>query len=117
MLGGAGQVLAIEPPRRRSDRPWLCARRIGVESSEDELVLFVDVDTILVPVATRILVEQLQNGRWDLLSGVTRYDMPTAGERATVPGFALLLLGFRADLVVGADRRPAGPDGLRRTAR
>jgi hypothetical protein len=108
LLGGAGQVLAIEPPP--DDRSAVAvARRIGVESSEDELILFVDVDTILVPVATRILVEQMQNGRWDLLSGVTRYDMPTTRERATVPGFALLLLGFRpiwwSALTAG---RPAG---------
>ena len=94
LLGGSGQVLAIEAPAPgEPGREW--ARRIGAESTEDELVLFVDVDTFLVPVATRILVEQMQDGRWDLLSGVTRYDMPTAGERAAVPGFALLLLGFR----------------------
>jgi 4-hydroxybenzoate polyprenyltransferase len=94
MLGGAGQVLGIEPPPDGRTALDL-ARRTGAESSEDELVMFVDVDTILLPVATRILVEQMQTGRWDLLSGVTRFEMPTAGERATVPGFALLRLGFR----------------------
>ncbi len=114
MLGGAGQVLAIEPPP--DDRSAVAvAHRIGVESSEDELILFVDVDTILVPVATRILVEQMQNGRWELLSGITRYDMPTAGERATVPGFALLLLGFRpiwwSALTAGRPARTAFADG------
>jgi 4-hydroxybenzoate polyprenyltransferase len=123
MLGGAGQVLSTEPPvDDRTGRDH--ARRIGVESSEDELVLVIDVDTILVPVATRILVEQLQNGRWDLLSGVTRYEMPTAGERAAVPGFALLLLGFRAiwwsALTAGRPARTAFASGslmlLRRDA-
>ena len=113
MLGGSGQVISIEPPA--DDRVARArARRIGAETSGDELVLFVDVDTILVPVATRILVEQMQNGRWDLLSGVTRFDMPTVGERAAVPGFALLLLGFRpiwwSALTAGRPARTAFAD-------
>ncbi len=94
ILGGAGRVIAAPPrPDGWTARSWRCSA--GIQASDGDLVMFVDVDTILVPVASRILVEQLENGRWDLLSGVTRYDMPTAGERAGVPGFALLLLGFR----------------------
>ena len=94
ILGGAGQVIVAPPtPDDWTERSW--ARWTGVQASQGDLVLFVDVDTILVPVATRLLVEQLENGRMGLLSGVTRYDMPTVGERAAVPGFAMLLFGFR----------------------
>jgi 4-hydroxybenzoate polyprenyltransferase len=93
ILGGAGRVIVAPPtPEDWSASNW--ARWIGVQATEGDLVLFVDVDTIPVPVATRLLVEQLENGRWDLLSGVPRYDMPTVGERAAVPGFAMLLFGF-----------------------
>lgn len=94
ILGSAGRVIVAPPtPDGWYAKNW--ARWIGVQATDGDLVLFVDVDTILVPVATRLLVEQLEHGRWDLLSGVTRYDMPTASERAAVPGFAMLLFGFR----------------------
>jgi hypothetical protein len=86
-------VVAPPTPEGWSTSNW--ARWIGVQATDGDLVLYVDVDTILVPVATRLLVEQLENGRWDLLSGVPRYDMPTTGARAAVPGFAMLLFGFR----------------------
>lgn len=93
ILGSAGRVIVAPPtPEDWSGKNWACW--IGVQATTSDLVLFVDVDTILVPVATRLIVEQLENGRWDLLSGVTRFDMPTAGERAAVPGFAMLLFGF-----------------------
>ena len=94
ILGGAGYVIAAPPtPDGWIPRNW--ARWTGVQESQGDLVLFLDVDTLLVPVATRIIVEQLEERRWDLLAGLTRDAMPTAGERAAVPGFALLRLGFR----------------------
>ena len=94
-------------PRRRRVRHRGAARRPmdgprgtghagpGSRQSQGDLVLFLDVDTLLVPVAARIIVEQLEERRWDLLSGLARDEMPTAGERAAVPGFALLRFGFR----------------------
>ncbi len=94
ILGGAGYVIAARPtPDGWTPRNW--ARWTGVQESQGDLVLFLDVDTLLVPVAARIIVEQLEERRWDLLSGVARDEMPTAGERAAVPGFALLRFGFR----------------------
>jgi 4-hydroxybenzoate polyprenyltransferase len=94
ILGSAGTVIVAPPrPDEWTERSW--ARWTGVQASQGDLILFVDVDTILVPVATRLLVEQLENAAWGLLSGVTRYDMPTVGERAAVPGFAMLLFGYR----------------------
>ncbi len=94
ILGGAGYVIAAPPtPDGWVRRNW--AHWTGVEQSQGDLILFLDVDTLVVPVATRIIVEQLEERRWDLLSGLTRDEMPTTGERATVPGFALLRFGFR----------------------
>jgi 4-hydroxybenzoate polyprenyltransferase len=94
ILGGAGYVIAAPPtPDGWTPRNW--ARWTGVQESQGDLVLFLDVDTLLVPVAARIIVEQLEERRWDLLAGLARDEMPTAGERAAVPGFALLRYGFR----------------------
>ena len=94
ILGGAGYVIAA-PPTPEGWTPLNWARWTGVQQSQGDLVLFLDVDTLLVPVAARIIVEQLEERRWDLLSGIARDEMPTSGERAAVPGFALLRLGFR----------------------
>ncbi len=92
-LGRAGTVIKAPPrPPGWTARSW--ARHVGVETATTDLVLFVDADTHLVPVAARILVEQFQLGRYELLSGVPGYDMPTRAERAAVPGFPLLLFGF-----------------------
>ena len=66
---------------------------------------------MLVPVATRILVEQLQSRRLDMLSGLTRYGMPTRTERIAVPGHPLLLFGFVPIWLHGLTR-----GRLRRTA-
>jgi 4-hydroxybenzoate polyprenyltransferase len=93
LLGGAGQVVVAPPkPDDWTGKGWAC--QVGADAATTDLVMFVDADTILVPVATRILVEQLERRRLDLLSGLTRSAMPTAGERAAVPGFPLLLFGF-----------------------
>jgi 4-hydroxybenzoate polyprenyltransferase len=114
ILGGAGRVMTAPPmPDDWTERSW--ARWTGVQASQGDLVLFVDADTVLVPVAARLLVEQLENAGWGLLSGVPRFDMPTAGERAAVPGFAMLLFGFRpiwlSALTGGRPPRVAFADG------
>ncbi len=61
--------------------------------------------------AIRILVEQLQSRRLDMLSGLTRYGMPTRTERIAVPGHPLLLFGFVPIWLHGLTR-----GRLRRTA-
>ena len=93
LLGGAGRVLvAPEVPEGWTGKAWAC--QVGANAATGDLILFVDADTALVPVSVRILVEQLEARRLDLLSGLTRDDLPTRTERAGVPGFALLLFGF-----------------------
>ena len=93
LLGGLGQVIvAPEKPPGWTGKNWAC--HVGANASSGDLLLFVDADTTLVPVAVRILVEQAASRRLDLLSGLTRFVMPTRSERIAVPGFALLLFGF-----------------------
>jgi 4-hydroxybenzoate polyprenyltransferase len=93
LLGGAGRVIVAPPkPEGWTGKSWAC--QVGADASRGELIMFVDADTILVPVATRIIVEQFETQRLDLLSGLTQYAMPTSGERASVPGFALLQFGY-----------------------
>ena len=93
LLGGIGQVVvAPGKPDGWTGKNWAC--QVGANASTTELLLFVDADTILVPVATRILVEQFRARRLDLMSGLTRSAMPTRGERIAMPGFAMLLFGF-----------------------
>jgi 4-hydroxybenzoate polyprenyltransferase len=92
-VGHDGRVVtapAAPPPWERD--AWI--RRIGADEADTDLVLFIGADTLLAPIATRILVEQLLVRRLDLLSGVTRFAMETPGERASVPGFPMLLFGF-----------------------
>ena len=114
LLGSAGRV-TVAPPTPDGWAEWNWGRWTGAQAADTALILFVDVDTLLTPVATRLLVEQLDPGRWDLLSGVPRDDVPTAGERATVPGFAMLLFGFRpiwlSALTGGRPPRVAFADG------
>ena len=93
LLGSAGQVVIAPPkPDDWTGKSWAC--QVGAENSAGDLLLFVDADTVLVPVALRILVEQLDRRRLDMLSGLTRFAMPTRGERVAVPGFPMLLFGF-----------------------
>ena len=90
-----GDDVVIEAPTRPdgwSSHAWCC--RIGAEAASSDLILFVDPDTTLAPIAARVLVEQIMARRDDLLVGLPRSAMPTAGERAGVPGFALVRYGF-----------------------
>lgn len=92
-LASDGQVLvAPDKPEGWTGRAWAC--QVGADASSSDLLLFVDADTVLVPVAIRILVEQLQARRLDLLSGLTRYGMASRSERIAVPGHPMLLFGF-----------------------
>ncbi|MBA2701513.1 MAG: glycosyltransferase, partial [Chloroflexi bacterium] len=91
-IGSEGLLAAPPAPPGWSATAW--ARHIGAHAAETDLVMFVDADTVLAPVTTRLLVAQLEVGRFDLLSGISRDALPTVGERATVPGFALLRFGL-----------------------
>jgi len=92
-VGHDGRVVTAPaaPPEWERDA-WI--RRIGADEADTDLLLFIGADTLLAPIATRILVEQLLVRRLDLLSGVTRFAMSTSAERASVPGFPMLLFGF-----------------------
>jgi 4-hydroxybenzoate polyprenyltransferase len=91
-LGADAVVSAPRRPPGWTSRNW--ASHVGATGATTDLVLFVDEATVLAPIATRLLIEQLEAGGHDLLSGVTRYAMPTSRERAGVPGSALLLFSF-----------------------
>ncbi len=88
-----GRVIGAGPaPDGWAGKGW--AVRAGVEAAAGDLVLIVDADTVLEPFAARCLASELIAGRHDLVSGVTRYDMRSAVERALIPGFPMLLFGF-----------------------
>ncbi|MEO5884315.1 MAG: glycosyltransferase [Candidatus Limnocylindrales bacterium] len=91
-LGADAVLRAPPPPAGWAGHDW--ARQVGVESTDADLILFVAPDTVLAPVAARLLVERLETGGLDLLSGVPRFDMPTFVEQAAVPGFPLVEFGF-----------------------
>lgn len=92
-LGERDRLIAAPPkPAGWAGKGW--ARHIGAQAAEGDLILFVDADTVLTPIAARILAEQLGAARYDLVSGVTGYAMPTRAERIAMPGFSLLLFGF-----------------------
>lgn len=92
-LGPTDMVLLAPPvPDGWTGKAWAC--QVGVDEASTDLVLLADADTVLAPVALRILVETFVRRGDHLLSGVTRQTMATAGERIAVPGFTLMLLGF-----------------------
>jgi GT2 family glycosyltransferase len=92
-LGPTDMVLVAPPvPDGWTGKDWAC--QVGVDEASTDLVLFVDTDTVLAPVALRILVETFVRRGDHLLSGVTRQAMATVAERIAVPGFSLMLLGF-----------------------
>ncbi|HEX5828386.1 MAG TPA: prenyltransferase [Candidatus Limnocylindrales bacterium] len=92
-MGANARVMAAPPtPAGWSGKGWAVAS--GVREADTELVLSLDADTTLEPDGAARLVRELLATRADLLSGVTRYAMPTLGERATMPGYPLLLFGF-----------------------
>lgn len=92
LVGPDGLVDATSAPDGWSVDDW--ARDVGARAAPGELVLFVGAGTILAPVALRIMVEQLEARRLDLLSAIPRVAMPSAGERAGAPAFAMLPFGF-----------------------
>ena len=91
-LGDDAVLVAPPVPADRDRRDW--ARHIGATAAETDLVLFVDADTVLAPIALRVLVEQQQVLGADVVTGLTRSATPTVGERAAVPSIQLVQLGL-----------------------
>jgi len=92
-LGERGRVLrAPAKPAGWAGKGWAC--QIGAEAARTDLLLFLDADTVLEPRALEVLIDELTARDADLVSGVTRYSMPTVTERIAVPGFPMLLFGF-----------------------
>jgi 4-hydroxybenzoate polyprenyltransferase/cellulose synthase/poly-beta-1,6-N-acetylglucosamine synthase-like glycosyltransferase len=88
-----GTVLAApSAPDGWSGKGWAVA--CGVQAARTDLVLALDADTELAPDAAEVLVREIQASGADLVSGVTRYAMPTLGERTAMPGYPMLLFGF-----------------------
>lgn len=121
-LGSRARVIAAPPkPDGWSGKGW--AVTAGMAHVGTELVLALDADTALEPAAIATLVRELRATDADLLSGVTRYAMPTLAEQAAMPGYPLLLFGFVPvwASVLRGGRPPAlafayGPIELARTA-
>ncbi len=92
-FGDRGRVLAAPPaPGGWSGKGW--AVTTGVQAATTDLVLTLDADTTLAPGAVETLVREQQAAGADLISGVTRYAMPTIGEQVAMPGYPMLLFGF-----------------------
>ena len=91
-IGDDDVIQAPARPEGWTRTNWI--RHVGAQAANTDLILFVDADTVLVPVAARILVEQLEAARADLVSGAPRTVMPTTVERAASPGFELARFGF-----------------------
>ncbi|HYO43797.1 MAG TPA: prenyltransferase [Candidatus Limnocylindrales bacterium] len=100
-------ILAPPKPDEWSGKGWAVAS--GVRAATTELVLALDADTTLEPRGAAALVRELQVTNADLVSGVTRYAMPTFGEKVAMPGYPMLLFGFvPAWLPALTGGRPAG---------
>lgn len=92
VVGPDGLVSAPALPSGWDADDW--ARDVGARAAPGELVLFVGSGTVLAPVALRILVEQVEARGLAALSAIPRLAMPSSGERAAAPGFAMLPFGF-----------------------
>jgi 4-hydroxybenzoate polyprenyltransferase len=107
-LGDRARIVSASPkPDGWSGKGWAVAS--GVRAATTELVLALDADTTLEPAGAATLVRELVATDADLVSGVTRYAMPTLGERVAMPGYPMLLFGFvPAWLPALTGGRPAG---------
>jgi 4-hydroxybenzoate polyprenyltransferase len=107
-LGDRARTIPAPPkPDGWSGKGWAVAS--GVRAATTELVLALDADTTLAPTGAATLVRELLATDADLVSGVTRYAMPTLGEQVAMPGYPMLLFGFvPAWLPALTGGRPAG---------
>ena len=107
-LGDRARIVSAPPkPDGWSGKGWAVAS--GVRAATTELVLALDADTTLAPAGAATLVRELLATDADLVSGVTRYAMPTPGERVAMPGYPMLLFGFVPTWIPAlTGGRPAG---------
>lgn len=88
-----GRVIDAGPrPDGWAGKAWACSR--GLAATEADHVLFLDADTVVAPHAARTLHRIALGTGAGLVSGVSAYAMPTAAERAFVPGFPMTILGW-----------------------
>ena len=111
-VGHDGRVVTAPaaPPDWERDA-WI--RRIGADEAGTDLLLFIGADTLLAPIATRILVEQLLVRRLDLLSGHHPVRHVHAGRARVGAGLPDAPVRLRPDLALVDHRRAAGGPRLR----
>lgn len=92
-LGTDGRVVAAgEKPGGWTGKCW--AAQVGAARTDGEILIFVDADTLLEPSALGVLVRELKIQGGGLVSLLTRYVMASLAERALVPAFVMVQLGF-----------------------
>jgi chlorobactene glucosyltransferase len=100
------RVLQGEPlPDGWLGKHWAC-HQLSLKAT-GELILFTDADTRHTPQTLRLSVSALTAQKIDLLTAFPRYEMPTWGERLTVPILSFGVLGFFPILLAEKLRLPA----------
>lgn len=89
---GGDVVVASPPPAGWVGSNW--ANQVGAEAATTDLLLFVEGDTYVVPVAIRKLVEQVERGGFALLSAGTASEPGPWPGRVVGAGISLVRVGF-----------------------
>jgi 4-hydroxybenzoate polyprenyltransferase len=107
--GRGDRVIALPPkPDGWAGKSWACDRAAAATLSPH--LLFLDADTTLDDPSTlaRLAAEQVRTGD-GLVTGVTRYAMPTFAEQVSVPQLPMTIFGLLPlALVHGTGGRPPG---------
>jgi 4-hydroxybenzoate polyprenyltransferase/GT2 family glycosyltransferase len=89
----ADQVIDAGPkPAGWAGKSWACTAGFG--RARAARVLFLDADTVLEPSACRVLLDASERGGAGLVSGVSRFAMPSAREQIGLSGFVMAIFGF-----------------------
>jgi 4-hydroxybenzoate polyprenyltransferase/GT2 family glycosyltransferase len=88
-------------PESWTGKCW--AAQQGAEAAQGEILIFLDADTTLQPLALHALVREIA-GSGGLLSVLTRYQMLSWSERLFMPAFAQLQLCFLPIALMNAGR-------------
>ena len=92
--GARDRVIAVPPkPEAWVGKSWACDRAAAAADSPQ--LLFLDADTTLddPSALSRLAAEQLRTGA-GLVTGVTRYAMPTFAEQVCVPQLPMTIFGL-----------------------
>jgi 4-hydroxybenzoate polyprenyltransferase len=107
--GRGDRVIAVPPkPDGWAGKSWACDRAAAATQSPH--LLFLDADTVLddPSALARLASEQVRTGD-GLVTGVTRYAMPTFAEQVCVPQLPMTIFGLLPlALVQGTAGRPPG---------